>query len=87
MITHSTLVVKFKIQHKTFTQFWQKFPFTLSIFCGHSTQMATILKMQLDVGVSQPADIIKMNYHLIPNLRICGHMPNLVPIDQIVKEI
>ena len=30
--------------------------------------------MQLDVGVSPPADIIKINYHLIPNLRICGHI-------------
>ena len=37
-----------------------------------------ILKMQLDVDVSPSPDIIKMNYHLIPNLRVCGHFGYLV---------
>ncbi len=37
-------------------------------------------KMQLDVGVSPPANIIKIYYHLIPNLY-------LVLKHQIVQEI
>ncbi len=45
--------------------------------------------MQLDVGVSPPADIKKFYYHLIPNLYGFRHamVGNPDSLDQIVQEI